>query len=31
MIVVRQMVDTPVVLAPVVEEGDNRVEEEEEE
>ena len=30
-IVVREMVDTAVVLAPVVEKGDNRVEQEEEE
>ena len=30
-IVVREMVDTPVVLAPVVEEGHHRVEQEEEE
>ena len=30
-IVVREMVDTPVVLAPVVEKGHNRVEEEEKE
>ena len=31
MVVVREVVDTPVILTPVIEKGDHRVEEEEEE